>query len=421
MKILHWTIIFIAIVLPMSIAARITTNARFAALKDEIRLNNAIDTATKDAIDQIIAVSGYEYDDEFGDVINITPSLAQETINTFFHTLAINFNIPYKISDTTGLNQASEDSYIKNYFSTYVPAIVVVAYDGFYVYSQEQNPTTHTYGYELSTKIPFAYQGNGYTVGYTLGNDIYLYVKDKCYKGRVLHNSYQEVVAAYNALIADYTVSNGAGKTPDLDEILMFSRDDIQVLMYHMQLKDRSIKFGTEIFPAPTDNEFLKDYETTDKITYTVGKFHGNRRKTIIDTISDCLREEINLEHNKFKSIEGVTYNFYLPEITQADWTNTINDISVMAFVQGIPVGTSDGTFFNEFALGGSQIVRRDYIYANEVKSDYTGNMVKLYHQHTCPLVTNEAGELDEAKFKHIFITQDGAIAEGYHACQLCN
>ena len=91
MKVLHWAIILVIILLPVSIVCRVNTNAKFSSLKDEVRINNAIDTATKDAIDQIITISGFNYDDEFGDVIDITPELAQETINTFFHTLAVNY------------------------------------------------------------------------------------------------------------------------------------------------------------------------------------------------------------------------------------------------------------------------------------------------------------------------------------------
>ena len=153
MKILHWSFVLIAIILPTSIICRNTVNSRFAALKDEVRINNAIDTATKDAIDQIIAVSGFDFDNEFGDVINITPELAQETVNTFFHTLAVNYNIPYKVSDNTELTGDSAESYIKNYFAPYVPAVVIIAYDGFYVYSQENDGTG--YRYELSSKIPY--------------------------------------------------------------------------------------------------------------------------------------------------------------------------------------------------------------------------------------------------------------------------
>ena len=68
-------------------------------------------------------------------------------------------------------------------------------------------------------------------------------------------------------------------------------------------------------------------------------------------------------------------------KITEDDWINSINDITVMAFVQGIPVGNLSGKFYNNYALGGSQIVNANYIYGNKVHSAYSGNDVPLYHR----------------------------------------
>lgn len=138
MRILHWALILIAIILPISIVCRNVVNSRFAAIKDEVRINNAIDAATKDAIDQIIEVAqSWTFDEEFGDVINITPNLAQEAIDSFFYTMGINFNLPFQIDDSSVAARNTTKSYIKNYFGSYVPAVLVLAYDGFYIYSQE--------------------------------------------------------------------------------------------------------------------------------------------------------------------------------------------------------------------------------------------------------------------------------------------
>lgn len=51
MKLIHWAIIFIIIILPFSLICRNNINNRFMALKDEVRINNAVDTATQDAAD----------------------------------------------------------------------------------------------------------------------------------------------------------------------------------------------------------------------------------------------------------------------------------------------------------------------------------------------------------------------------------
>ena len=397
MKVLHWAFVLVAIVLPFSIVCKSNINSRFAALKDEVRINNAVDTATKDAIDQIIAVSGFDYDDEFGEVINITPALAQETINTFFHTLAVNYNIPYKISDMTTLDDKSSDSYIKNYFAPYVPAIVVLAYDGFYVYSQENH--SGTYEYELSSKIPYTYEAkNGqYSVGYTLGNDIYLYYDGNCYSGKLSYNDLESIKTEYQ--------NNFAGYTPKEVSTLT---SDISMILYALQ-QSTPIELEDNIIPTAGVNNFLQDYERDVDGKYTVGKFHENRRKTIINILSACLREEIN-EHNRFADMLGSTYDFYLPEITNDDWVNTINDITVMAFVQGIPLGTLKGVYYNNYALGGSQIVKKDYLYG----ATYASSGAKLYHTKDCELIKNDAYDV-------IFIDEDDAIQNGYVPCQLCN
>lgn len=410
MKILHWTFIFLAIIIPFSIICRNTVDSRFTALEDEVRINNAIDVATKDAIDQIIAVSGFDYDNEFGDVINITPELALESINTFFHSMAINYNIPYKTSDTTASFATSSDSYIKNYFASYVPAVVVLAYDGFYIYSQEL--TSNGYEYQLSTKIPYTYESpSGYTIGYTLGEDIYLYIDKTCYSGRLQGNTLEEIRNNYNSDFAyegaqNYTTDEIASLTNNMSDILYSLRNRI----------------GPELLPDDAVTNFLDDYQKNDGGTYTVGKFHENRRKTIIKIVSECLTEEIS-EHNRFTDLLGSTYDFYLPEIPEDDWVNSINDISIMAFVQGIPIGTLKGAYYNSYALGGSQIVRRDYYYG----AGYDNSGTLLYHKKDCPLIKDKIDEYGYFKDEFIdekyqtFITEVDAYNAGYKPCLKCN
>ncbi len=428
MKILHWAFILLAIILPVSIVCRVTVNSRFAALKDEVRINNAIDTATKDAIDQIIAVSGFEYDNEFGDIIDITPALAQETVNTFFHTLAVNYNIPFKTSDSTSLNEGSQDSYIKNYFGQYVPAVVVIAYDGFYVYSQEDHG--EGYSYELSSKIPYtktySTRTGDYTIGYTLGDDIYFYYDEKCYSGRMMHNSIGEVENLFREREEGDDDSVGIYHSITNIEDLAAITNDMQALLYLLQ--DRyNLDVGDELLPTADVTNFLQDYVENEDGTYTVGRFHEKRRETIIKIISECLNQEINVDHNRYAELVGQTYDFYLPEITNDAWINTINDISVMAFVQGIPVGTTEGVYFNSYALGGSQIVQKEYIYGqDDARSEYSGKVLKIYHTADCPII-NGGYTYNGVEYKKnkedcwVFITEDDAINEGYISCQICN
>lgn len=419
MKILHWAWILIAIILPISIVCRVNVNARYSALRDEVRINNAIDTATNDAIDQIITANGagFDYDSEFGDVINITPALAQEAINTFFSTMAINFNLPFQSGDNVSTYESSPNSYIQNYFSTYIPAVVVIAYDGFYVYGQRQNSEGY-YVYQLSTKIPYTYTSpHGYTIGYTLGEDIYLYIDGVCYSGRLQGNTLSEIVEAYSGdfgYMTGVTTKDVASLTNNMSEIL-----------YSLITTNNRKTIGNELLPTSDDTNFLQDYKKDNKDNYTVGKFHENRRKVIIQIIADTLKEQMNIQ-NHYADLVGCTYDFGLPEISEDDWINSIDDISVMAFVQGIPVGATDGIFYNNYALGGSRIVERDYYYGAPYTNE-SGVTTNLYHKKNCSLIRDKLDEYGYYKDEYnlegyqTFIIEDDAIEAGYHACQLCN
>ena len=409
MKILHWAIILLAIILPVSIVCRLLVTSRFNALKDEVRINNAIDTATKDAIDQIIVVSDLmEYDNQFGGVINITPALAQESIDTFFHTMAVNYNLAY-----TSKENNSDSSLIKSYFASYIPAVIVIAYDGFYTYSLENNGNSG-YRYQLSTKIPFTYTppGANYTIGYTLGDDIYLYPhgSNVCYSGKIYYSDLEVIEEQYNHYSNDYLAT-------DASSISNIS-DEIQVIAYAMQEQAVGGLMNLKGYVLPSGDNFLDDYSKDENGNITVGDFHKHRRAAIIKIITDVLTEEIN-EHNTYSDTMGITYRFTLPEITNDEWINTINDISVLAFVQGIPIGTTKGIYYNNFALGGSQIVNSEMLYGDLYHNDLTGKETRLYHRANCKYLKEKHGENLSSLQK--FPTREAAISRGYIACQLCN
>lgn len=162
MKIQHWAIIFIIIMLPLSIICRNTISKKNLNLRDETRYNNVIDNATYDAVSQIVEISeelGY------GKNIPITEGVAMSAINRFFSTLCVNFNLPDNLENA------------KAYFGQYVPAIIIVGYDGLYIYSCED--TENGYDFKLKPKIPYActYEKNGkkYIINFTLDNYISIY------------------------------------------------------------------------------------------------------------------------------------------------------------------------------------------------------------------------------------------------------
>lgn len=103
-------------------------------------------------------------------------------------------------------------------------------------------------------------------------------------------------------------------------------------------------------------------------------RFEQVRRSTIVHTIEDELAYRIN-KHNESVSRYGLSYTFTLPTISQEEWHNTVDDVGVIAFIQGIPMG---GKFYNNYALGGSRVLKRP-----EIVGAINGSM-KVYYRSTC-------------------------------------
>ena len=110
------------------------------------------------------------------------------------------------------------------------------------------------------------------------------------------------------------------------------------------------------------------------------------RRNAIIKTITEVMREEFN-EHNDYAKMVGVTYNFRIPSISNDQWNNTIDDVSVLAFMQGMPMGGD--VYYNNYSLGGARIVQARNVFCEIV--DTTGSTYqtspryhRVYHKENC-------------------------------------
>jgi hypothetical protein len=91
-------------------------------------------------------------------------------------------------------------------------------------------------------------------------------------------------------------------------------------------------------------------------------KFDRIRRSSIIQTIENQLNYEIN-HHNQITTTAGITYKFALPVITEEEWYNTIDDVGILAFLQGYPLHRLDRTY-NQYAFAGSRLLKTETIYA---------------------------------------------------------
>lgn len=381
MKLIHWAVIFVIIITPFSIVARNNVQKKILVLQDETRINNVLDNATYDAVSQIIEVSeelGY------GKNIPITKGVAMASIDRFFQSMAVNFNMP---SNTT---------VAKDYFGQFIPAIIIVGYDGLYVYSYE-NTFNEGYRYVLKPKVPFAYTDpdTNIIINFTLGNDVKVFLPDEniCVEGYVGSISDDnEEIKILNDLYF--------GNTNELMNTLPYLTTNVSYILS----KYNNFKIAPDyMFVDGVDNDY--EYDNNGNVIEEASRFHKLRRDTIVNLITATLREEIN-EHNTYAKLIGVDYDFYFPNISREEWNNSIDDISFLAFFQGMPIGTD--SYYNNYSLGGSRIVRAKLIYTTDDG---------LYHKYSCPRINPDG---NENKYNGIYINAKDAHSAGYWACELC-
>lgn len=106
--------------------------------------------------------------------------------------------------------------------------------------------------------------------------------------------------------------------------------------------------------------------------------FENTRKRAIVDAIQKDINLYINL-HNEIARQYGITYQFSLPVIKDEDWYNTVDDIGMLVFFQGMPTGIN-GEYYNNYAFGGAQIIKNKGYYIQEDPV----NKIKYYHKEEC-------------------------------------
>lgn len=127
MKLQHLTVIFIIIIIPITIVMSEYIRNKITIEETKIKYDNKLIDSTYDAIQayQVNTVSNV-----FGDIETERVKNLEAAANTFYSSLASNFNYTgYKV----------------DVMKDYVPAIVFTLYDGYYIYSPYTNKLTTDY------------------------------------------------------------------------------------------------------------------------------------------------------------------------------------------------------------------------------------------------------------------------------------
>lgn len=242
----------------------------------------------------------------------------------------------------------------------YIPVALVTMEDGYYIFYSDTYTSGDGYTYvakRWSEKFPYYYEDSDFIYGFTLGDIVTLYDK--------------------NGLLD----SSGNQSVFQLD--------------YHELITKDAYKS----FRSKRPNSFLLSEESFEEV----------RKGRLIALLEEGMAYYTS-QHNRIARQYGITYNFSLPAVKEAQWEGYLDDISIFVVFQGYPYGDQVGETYNRFASAGAKI-SKNRVYYLEQKGWYL-----LYHKSTC-LHLNEDGILfQDTPYYDI----ETCVKEGAYACPDC-
>lgn len=319
MKIINVAILFVLAIFPMFMIQHQEIRWQHEAQYLEHMYDLYLDTAVKDAV-AVLGTSRLKDGDRHISDIRFDLNL-DEAIRAFTKSLTQNFG-------------ADGNEYTQKHVLSYVPAVAVIDYDGFYIWALDEytdSSGARRLEHVWRAKMPYAYSdSSGNSISFTLDDYVHVFVQST---GQWFEGTFDEL----------------RGKT------------SVAVL------NDRY-------------------------------SFERMKRQTIINLLQDSLEYHIN-RHTQLVYNIGVKYTFVLPYIDDDTWANTISDVGMLAFLQGIPVGTRE---YNNFALGGAKLFRKSPVIGTIRNSDDSDDSdgEKYYFDSRCDIpVEYERVEVFQSKF----------------------
>ena len=409
MKMENIAIVFALIMVPITLVFSAMMKAKTEALKLEIQYTKVLDTATYDAIKALedntsvyyinpeyvlsaevaggmtpaVSPAGIQWHemtngDFFQNYSTVADSLKRSTeamINTFMTGISMNM-----VGSAT--SKGRETTYAGN-----IPAIVVVMYNGYYIYSPD------IVGGALEhTLKPFAF----YSQQYNLAGTKHAYGKPDLITGSVVVNygldNFVTVFTSkgpYSGYIVDTTRYINAGVAITIDGIPI---DDYE--NFYKNAIDFSSWFnGLNL----STKQFIPGSPINNMTT-----FNEEKREVIKNSINTSLAMAIA----NYNNISSGDYVFQIPNLSETDWDIALSNISIITFLQGMPIKTRS---YNNYSIAASTESRTSfYINKKDIFFEYGTTNTKfdgdtypqtLYHRIDCPDLTPNADNANASKY----------------------
>lgn len=412
MKIQNLAVIFIIIILPISLILTSYVQNQVKTLSLQTSYDTKLNNCTYDALKafQLNAANSAT-----SDLTNSKLRDIQASVNTFFNSLASNFNM---------------NGYNNDVLKEYVPALVYTMYDGYYIYSpftntltdtQVNSLSTYTNGEKISDLQPYVYyscrykpnSSSDFVITYSLDNYITIQgiinnkgVNDAGYLLSNVSNNgntatYRGVTITSETQLKEYIDGTGIQYSYiKINGVKHYYNDNYNNdgQYWFTLLNGTKVKSGDK-YKNENNNCGLKYYQesadftnrvfntygltnlkTTDAVD-TNGEF-GDYKIFAIDDNTSIEDENSNFNQHRLAVIKysiekylsiaianynnytGVTANFQMPKLQEDEWEKILNKISIISFLQGLNIG---GKVYNGYSIitnnKNEEVVSEDSIY----------------------------------------------------------
>lgn len=411
MKITDFALIFVGITLPIIITVYVNVSFTIKAEEQEMYYKKIINAALDDASNQMKEVENTDKEIDYGysgtsdNKISVN---AQVGVDTFLNSLYNNFGI--KGNDTA-----------ENYLQYFIPAIAIIDYNGVQVSSIEeftengQNVIKHV----LKPKKYYSY------TYYLCANpgDVSKLTYTEDYETAVKNGLHSTHIVEFT--MDDYITHRGYvyKNTGDIDEIGVSS-------FYISDSKNNS-----KLVANVDSNASLLQREK-DVLPKIISNLQNKRKSVIINSIQDEMEYATN-NNNSYASQAGIRYNFVFPTLEEGEMESQIQNVGIMALVQGISIGNR---YLNVRAYSTSKLteITRYYLSIPNTDGIYkTKYNLNLYHKDkNCPEYRAFASNKENVNItpSFLFTKQQAASVkavlkkdntyiqlEGFYPCPVCN
>lgn len=428
MKITDFALIFIAITLPIIIVVYINVSYTIKAEEQEMYYEQLINLAIEDATSAMKEIENedttvdYGYSGEEDKKISVNANIAMKS---FFNSLYNNFDIKGNVA-------------AQRYLQLFVPTLAIIDYNGVYISSIEEynlyNQETKKYESTIEHTVkPKKYYTYTYYVLSTLEDDnLFRIISAEEYTGLNMGRitSAHTIEFTMDDYITHRGCTYGTNTVNDLGVKSFYMADtDIGSLVNKSgtmtTINDSVLYVGSNL---NKDNNI----EMIQKIVNHLKKI---KNEVIIKTITDEIAYSVNA-NNFYATNVGITYDFVFPPIEQEKMGEYINEVGILAFVQGLSIGNK---YLNTQAYSVSrlELVNKYYLSIPNMQNDDPKDNSKydknLYHSTIkCPeyrisinkdiipiyVTTKQQAASVVGKYKKEDKTYQ--IIQGFYPCPVC-